>query len=208
MSDEPLVESFGNASISPRLHWLNPPQRWDVDCKASCLRVWPERGTDFWQKTHYGFEADTGHFLHLVASADFVLTARVRSRPIHQYDQAGLMVRVSPTCWLKTSIEFEPDGPNRLGAVVTNDGFSDWSTQSIPHEVETVWFRVRFEGNDCLVEASRDGSTWEQIRMAPLRERPSVPTVACGLYACSPKGAGFMAEFAELSFEPGRLQHG
>jgi regulation of enolase protein 1 (concanavalin A-like superfamily) len=208
MSDEPLVEPFSGPSLNPRLQWLNAPKRWVVDPEAACLRVWPEGGTDFWQKTHYGFEADSGHLLALDASGDFVLTARVRSRPVHQYDQAGLMVRVSPTCWLKTSVEFEPDGPNRLGAVVTNDGYSDWSTQSLPHEVETAWFRVRLEGSDCLVEWARDGSTWEQIRMAPLRERPSVPPVSCGLYACSPKGEGFEAEFDEFTFMPGRLEHG
>ncbi|WP_169978250.1 DUF1349 domain-containing protein [Tautonia rosea] len=205
MSDEPLVEPFAGLSLPARLRWFNAPKRWTVDHEASCLRVWPEGGTDFWQKTHYGFEADNGHFLHLEASADFVLSTRVRSRPVHQYDQAGLMVRVSPTCWLKTSVEFEPDGPNRLGAVVTNDGYSDWSTQSLPHEVETVWFRVRLEGSDCLVESSRDGAAWEQIRMAPLRERPRVPTISCGLYACSPKGAGYEAEFTAFRFAPGRL---
>ncbi|MEW4571366.1 DUF1349 domain-containing protein [Tautonia sp. JC769] len=205
MSVEPLVETFSGPSLDPRLRWLNPPGRWVVDREACCLRVWPEAGTDFWRKTHYGFEADSGHFLAVDASDDCVLTVRVRSRPVHQYDQAGLMVRVSPTCWLKTSVEFEPDGPNRLGAVVTNDGYSDWSTQSLAHGVETVWFRLRLEGDDCLAEWGHDGSTWEQLRMAPLRDRPGVPSVSCGLYACSPKGAGFEAEFAEFTLRPGRL---
>jgi uncharacterized protein len=71
------------------------------------------------------------------ASGDFVLTTKVTSHPIHQYDQAGLLAQ--------TSVEFEPHGLNRLGAVVTNAQLSDWSTQSMANEVNTVWFRVRAE---------------------------------------------------------------
>ena len=56
-----------------------------------------------------------------------------------QYDQCGIMVRLSEGIWLKTSIEFEGDEPARLGAVVTKGGFSDWSTQDVPSS-------VRYEG--------------------------------------------------------------
>jgi regulation of enolase protein 1 (concanavalin A-like superfamily) len=208
MSDEPLTELFSGPSLSPRLRWHCEPPAWQIDRQANsanCLRLHPAAGTDFWQRTHYGFEADNGHFLHLRATGDFVLTTKVTSRPAHQYDQAGLMVRVSPACWLKTSVEFEPEGPNRLGAVVTNGQYSDWSTQPLAKEVNSVWFRVRAEENDCIVDASLDGHHWEQIRMARLLERPSAGSVSCGLYACSPKAAGYQAEFSFLRFEPGRL---
>jgi regulation of enolase protein 1 (concanavalin A-like superfamily) len=171
-----------------------------------CLRLNPGAATDFWQRTHYGFEVDNGHFLFLEAAGDFVLTTKVTSNPLHQYDQAGLMVRLSPACWLKTSVEFEPDGSSRLGAVVTNGQYSDWSTQPIAAEVRTVWFRVRAEDNDYIVESSFNGQDWEQIRMARLLDRPAVKSVSCGLYACSPKAAGYEAEFSFLRFEPGRLR--
>lgn len=205
MSDEPLDEMFTGPSLSPRLRWHCEPARWQVDEGSPCLRVHTDAGTDFWQRTHYGFEVDNGHFLYLDATADFVLTTKVTSRPRHQYDQAGLMVRLSPACWLKTSVEFEPDGPNRLGAVVTNGQYSDWSTQPLAKEVNTVWFRIRAEGNDFIVDASLDGLNWEQIRMARLLERASASSVACGLYACSPKAAGYEADFSFLKFQPGRI---
>jgi regulation of enolase protein 1 (concanavalin A-like superfamily) len=80
---------------------------------------------DFWQRTHYGFEADNGQILFAPVAGDFVLATQVRFHPVHQYDQAGLMVRVSPSGWLKTSAEYEPIGPSRLAAVVTNDTSSD-----------------------------------------------------------------------------------
>ena len=135
-----------------------------------------------------------------------MLTTKVTSNPLHQYDQAGLMVRLSPACWLKTSVEFEPDGSSRLGAVVTNGQYSDWSTQPIAAEVRTVWFRIRAEDCDYIIESSFDGQKWEQIRMAHLHERAAAKSVLCGLYACSPKAAGYEAEFGFLSFEPGRLR--
>lgn len=205
MSDQPLLENFSDSSLSSRLSWHCEPSNWRVDHGTRCLRVRPDGETDFWQRTHYGFEADNGHFLYLQATGDFVLTTKVTSHPAHQYDQAGLMVRLSPACWLKTSVEFEPEGSNRLGAVVTNAQYSDWSTQPLAKEVRTVWFRVRAEGNDYIVESSLSGEHWEQIRMARLLERPLSASVSCGVYACSPKSAGFEAVFSFLRFEPGRL---
>jgi len=205
MSDQPLFEDFSGASLDARLGWHAEPSHWHADVRAKRLRIKPDAGTDFWQRTHYGFEVDNGHFLHLRASGDFVLTTQVTSHPVHRYDQAGLMVRLSPACWLKTSVEFEPDGSNRLGAVVTNAGYSDWSTQPLAKEVRTLWFRIRAEADDCIVESSLNGQQWEQLRMAHLLDRPHVQAVSCGLYACSPQGAGYEAEFAFLSFQPGRL---
>jgi uncharacterized protein len=207
MEDAPLFLDFSTPELDNRLSWFCPPARWAVDPAQRCLRVHTDANTDFWQRTHYGFEADNGHFLQLTAHGDFVLTTKVTSRGLHQYDQAGLMVRLSPSCWLKTSVEFEHEGPNRLGAVVTNAQLSDWSTQSLDPAITTVWLRVRAEAEDCIVESSLDGTRWEQLRMARLHDRRSVATVQCGLYACSPKQAGYAAEFSFLRFEPGRMAH-
>jgi regulation of enolase protein 1 (concanavalin A-like superfamily) len=113
------------------------------------------------------------------------------------------MLRLSADCWLKTSVEFEPAEPhNRLGAVVTNGGYSDWSTQPLSKSVGCVWFRIRAETRAVLVEHSLDGSSWEQLRMAHLSERTPSSVVECGLYCCSPKHAGYRADFHRLDFEP------
>src|SRR5262245_27547310 len=128
-----------------------------------------------------------------VCSSDlgnFVMTTRVRFHPVHQYDQAGLMVRVSPSCWLKTSVEYEPDGPSRLGAVVTNKGYSDWSTQDYTPTASEVWLRIRREGSDYHTLASADGRAWSQLRIARLLDDPGAVAVASGLYACAPRGKG------------------
>jgi regulation of enolase protein 1 (concanavalin A-like superfamily) len=205
MTDTPLHTAFSDDALSPRLQWHCEPAAWRLDSAQPCLRIKTDARTDFWQRTHYGFQVDNGHFLHLQAAGDFVLTTRVTSHARHQYDQAGLMVRVSPGCWLKTSVEFEPDGDNRLGAVVTNGHYSDWSTQPLAKHVDTVWLRIRAEAEDCIVESSLDGEQWAQIRMAHLHQRAAAASVSCGLYACSPKASGYEAEFSFLTFTPGRI---
>jgi uncharacterized protein len=155
--------------------------------------------TDFWQGTHYGFRVAHCHAPLAEVPGDFVAETRVRASPVHQYDQAGLIVRLSPACWLKTSVEFEPGEPSRLGAVVTNHGWSDWSTQDIdPEAGRDVAFRVSRRGADYLVEAAPAGARWTQLRLARLHDGAGGP-VRAGLYACSPKAAGFEARFERLT---------
>jgi len=197
-TDVILAERFDQPELDPRLHWLNPPPTWAVNPSLPALVVQPAASTDFWQETHYGFRADNGHFLFTQISGDFTTTTKVRFHPVHQYDQAGLMVRVGPLCWIKTSVEYEPDGPARLGAVVTNHGFSDWSVQDFPREAREVSLRIRKEATDFIVEfAPDDQAGWRPMRIAHLNIENGAP-LDCGLYACSPKGDGFRAEFAFL----------
>jgi regulation of enolase protein 1 (concanavalin A-like superfamily) len=198
LSEKKPFEGFDGPALHKDLRWRCPPSTWSLE--GSRLVVFPDAKTDYWQKTHYGFEADNGHFLFVACADDFTLSTRVKVFPLHQYDQAGLMVRVSPQCWLKTSVEFEPDGPSRLGAVVTNHGYSDWSTQDLPGSANERAFRITRTRGDFLVEFSErtgpDGESgdWTQIRLAHLHIPDGMP-VECGLYACSPKEAGFRAEF-------------
>ena len=193
-----LDERFNQPTLDPRLRWLNPPPNWTVDASLPALIVHPAAPTDFWQETHYGFRADNGHFLFTEIPGDFTITTRVRFHPVHQYDQAGLMIRLGPSCWIKTSVEHEPEGPARLGAVVTNHGFSDWSVQNFPRETREVCLRIRKEASDFIVEfASGEDSVWNLIRVAHLHLESAAP-LDCGIYVCSPKGDGFCAEFGFL----------
>ena len=204
MPSTELRESFDGAELDKRLVWHCEPSHWLIDREKRVLTVEPDAPTDFWQRTHNGRSADNGHFLHVEIAGDFVMTTHVRFDPVHRYDQAGLMVRVSPECWLKTSVEFEPGSDSALGAVVTNFGYADWSTQPFPPGAGEVWLRVRREGDDYIVDSSPEGRAWTQIRMAHLHEGRG-RAVSCGLYACSPKGAGFSAEFSRLAIKAGRI---
>lgn len=201
-----LNESFPGPALHPGLLWFCEPAQWTLAADAPGLVLRPDSATDFWQRTHYGFQGDNGHALLAMVNGDFRVETHVRFRGLHQYDQAGLLVRFSPDCWLKASVEFEPDAPNRLGAVVTRHGYSDWSTQDIAPEHTNFAFRLTRTGADFLVEASVSGAPFTQIRLAHLDAAHagldgSFPPVSVGLYACSPKAAGFEAHFACLKIE-------
>ena len=179
------------------LAWSSELPQWTLTDGA--LTAEAAAGTDFWSRTHYGFTRHDGHLFATRVAGDFVLTARIATEPAHQYDQAGLMIRVSETCWMKTSIEHEPDGADRLGVVVTNAGFSDWSTQ--PTALASIRLRVERRGLDYLVHWSEDGDdNWVQLRMSRLLEDDG-SAVEAGVYLCSPGGAGLRAHFTELSIE-------
>ncbi|MCZ2157357.1 MAG: DUF1349 domain-containing protein [Bryobacterales bacterium] len=179
-------------------HWFNPPTKWRMDKENASLIVEPDGATDFWQRTHYGFSADSGHFLGTDIDGDFTMTTTVRFFPAHQYDQAGLMLRATETCWIKTSVEYEPESSNALGAVVTNDGYSDWSFQPFPAAQDCVRLRLSLVGRDVLVDFSlKEDEDWTPLRIAHLHAPENV-SVKAGIYACSPKGHGFRAEFTEF----------
>jgi uncharacterized protein len=120
-------------------------------------------------------------------------------RPLHQYDQAGLMIRLSAECWLKTSVEYENDAASRLGCVVTNRGYSDWSTQDVSSTFTEFAVRLTRDGADYLVEARGPGMQWTQLRLAHLDEDSGSNPIQCGVYACSPKQAGFAATFRNFA---------
>ena len=203
MPQKPIYETFEGPALHPALKWLNPPPAWQLDAAASRLVVYPAGETDFWQRTHYGFRADNGHLLYAEVPGDAVITARIHSFPVQQYDQAGLMVRVSEECWLKTSVEFALGAPSHLGAVVTNGGYSDWSFEDFHGDgARGYGLRVRRECDDYLVEYAEDDSgPWHLMRVTHLLVQPGLPVWA-GFYACSPKGAGFRAEVEYLKIEP------
>ena len=196
-------ETFSGPGLSPRIHWRNPPP--DYALTPHGLKVMTAAETDYWQRTHYGFQVDNGHHLCLPLTGGFTLSTKVISAPKHRYDQAGLLVWLSPDGWLKTAIEFEPDQPSRLGAVVTNYGWSDWSTQDVASDYGAAWFRIVRTQSDYEVYAAtgdpgRDlPESWTQIRITHLHEVAG--PIHAGLYACSPQGAGFEATFAWLEIE-------
>ncbi|MFO1497227.1 MAG: DUF1349 domain-containing protein [Verrucomicrobiota bacterium] len=192
-----MILDFRQPPIDPRLTWLNPPRRWRLDPTAG-LVLEPDATTDFWQHTHYGFRVDSGHFLGMPVKGDFVLSTTVAFHPVHQYDQAGLMLRADASYWLKASVEHEQHGPAQLGAVLTTHGFSDWSLQDCPSIGKEIEWRLSKRGLNLTVEYKPvDQAEWKLVRVAHWHA-PEQAGLHTGLYACSPKGEGFRAEFKYL----------
>src|SRR5207237_4426872 len=85
MPELQLDERFVNPTLDPRLAWHCEPSRWKLEPQPGRLRVEPDAKTDFWQRTHYGFQVDNGHFLFTEVAGPFRLGTRVRFAAAHQY---------------------------------------------------------------------------------------------------------------------------
>jgi regulation of enolase protein 1 (concanavalin A-like superfamily) len=191
-----ISENFNNPQLSPNLYWFNEPPNWMVE--NGKLIISPSK-SDFWCKTHYGFTFDNGHCLFHKTSSDFILRTKLNIYPKHQYDQAGLMVRINPDFWLKTSVEFENEILSRLGVVVTNFGYSDWSTQDIDSKIQEIELRVEKSGMDFTVAFKLGKMEWSQLRISHLHQ--NTDSIQCGLYACCPVETGFRAEFQFMEIQ-------
>ena len=72
----------------------------------------------------------------------------------HRFDQCGVIVYLDSENWLKCSVEYENEIFQHLGSVVTNNGFSDWATTTIPANVKCMWYRLSRRGDDFCFENS------------------------------------------------------
>ena len=177
--------------------WLYEPACWSLD---SVLEITTERDTDYWQRTHYGFRRDNGHFFYTNLATDFSLAAAFTFQPAAQYDQCGLMIRADSDTWIKCSAEYETPAFSRLGSVVTNLGFSDWATQDIPGTINAMHYKVDRRGDDFRLSWSTERRDWHQMRIAHLHQCPQELQV--GIYACSPVGPGFICRVEDLVIGP------
>lgn len=177
--------------------WRHEPARWRLD---EVLEIRTDPDTDYWQRTHYGFRRDNGHFFYTELTGDFSLVALLTFDATAQYDQCGLMCRVDSESWMKCAAEYETAAFARLGAVVTNLGYSDWATQDIPATVNALRYRLdRRDADFQLSWAAPDGE-WQQMRIFHLHHCPAALEV--GICACSPTGPGFVCHVRELSIGP------
>ncbi len=193
-------ENFEDNRFSDELTWYCEPKIWFIDTSSAQLVIKTDKNTDYWQKTHYGFEADNGHFLYTETNKNFRITTKVKTSPKSKYDQAGLMLRLSDNIWIKTSLEYIPNGFSKLGAVVTNHGYSDWSSQNVEYNGEYLYFRLTRIGQNGYVDFSYNGLDWKQVRIAHL-DIPEKALVKVGVYACSPQGNNQEVKFNFIEIE-------
>ncbi|EJZ19058.1 DUF1349 domain-containing protein (plasmid) [Rhizobium sp. Pop5] len=172
--------------------WLNEPASWHAD--ETGLTMTTSEKTDFWRETYYGFTRDSGHFLAFPTGDSFTAQIRIQGEFRRLYDQAGLMVRIDEKRWVKTGVEFT-DGEAFLSTVVT-DGRSDWSVSQPFKELEDFRIRVTVANGAMRIQASRDGSFWPLLRLAPF---PAADRYEVGPAACTPERSGLRVRFSEFS---------
>lgn len=174
---------------------LTPPARVVSSHTGSViLRTRPK--TDFWRRTSYGFQRDNGHFCEICEIpagpaadpwADFELTVGFSGEYEEMYDQAGLMLRASPTHWLKAGVEFV-DGVRRASVVITRGGRSDWSVVPLAGPASSPFF-VRLRGGaDGSVAVYWSEAAPEAASGAP--PRPSFELMRLADFVVPPAEAG------------------
>lgn len=196
-SKDPAAVNLKTKQDIQGFQWLHEPKTWSVTEKG--LLIAPDKGSDFWQRTHYGFRNDNAHFFYKEIEGDFEMYAAVSFDGKHRYDQAGLCVRLDEDNWIKTSAEYETEKFSHLGAVVTNLGYSDWSTQEIPADIKRLEYKIVRKGQDFEVYARFGGKDFQQIRIAHLHKNES--KVKAGMYACSPTEGGYSALFTRFELK-------
>ena len=185
-----LDESFDGPVLDQRLHWMNSPS--GVELRDGWLKFAPGDKTDFWQKTSSGDSNDSGHFLYLELSGDFVAETKVTGEFQNQYDHAGLMLRGDSTHWIKADAENDPVGTPTLGVVVTR-GTSDWS---VSHPAPKDYLlRLERRGDLIEVKTTADGHAWSLLRQTTFHFDDPVKV---GLFAACPVKAGFRVQFDYL----------
>ncbi len=175
--------------------WVRKPK--EVTVSNEKITVTTEPNTDLWQRTYYGFRNDSAPLLLMKTSEKyFSFTVKTEFESKRRFDQCGVAVYLDCDNWLKASVEYENGDFQRLGSVVTNDGYSDWATTDIPANIKTVWYRLSRRGSDYCIESSLDGINYKQMRICHLVR--GAEKIAFGIYACSPENSSFKATFGEM----------
>lgn len=178
------------------LKWTRAPKAYDI--QQDKIEITTEPNTDLWQRTYYGFRNDNAPVLQMTTSEKyFSFTVKTQFDSKRRFDQCGIVMYLNSDNWLKASIEFENDKYQRLGSVVTNNGYSDWATTDIDASVKTMWYRLSRRESDHCIECSYDGVTFKQMRICHMWE--GADEISFGIYACSPEQSTFKAVFTEMN---------
>lgn len=171
------------------MDWLNEPAKWSID--GTSVSVFADPSTDFWCITDNGFVHDNGHVYGETLSTEFKLTVRVEANYIAQYDQAGAVLRVDESHWIKTGVEIF-DGKPRFSTVITID-HSNWMIADLPEGFTYVNLSLERRANAVHISYSTDENPLAFASVAYLEA--DAPTLA-GVMCASPQGQGFSVHFS------------
>lgn len=180
--------------LNEKLRYYNSP---NINIQDNILEFVTQPSTDLWQNTYYNFQHDNAPFVQMkISEKYFSFTVKVKYFSKRRFDQAGIILYLDSENWLKASVEYENEKFQRLGSVVTNNGFSDWATVDIPSEVKEMYYRLSRRENDFCIENSLDGVNYKQMRICHLYNAND--EISMGVYACSPEESSFKAIFSDM----------
>ena len=177
------------------MNWIRQPKQFSVSDEK--VTIITEPFTDLWQRTYYHFRNDNAPVLQTRTDEKyFSFVVKTTFDTKVRYDQSGIIMYLDSENWIKASVEYENDKIQRLGCVVTNNGYSDWSSVDIDASIKSMWFRLSRRDDDFCVENSVDGVNFNQMRICHMfNVKDEVPF---GIYACSAEDSSFEAAFTDM----------
>lgn len=191
VSNDTIMKKF----TKENLYWVREPKNYSIT--DSVITIETEPKTDLWQRTYYGFQNDNAPVLQMkTARKYFSFTVKTTFNSSVLFDQCGIAIYLDSENWMKASIEYENEEYQRLGSVVTNNGYSDWATHDIPSSVKEMWYRLSRRESDYYIETSTDGINFKQMRSFHLFHGDG--EISFGIYAASPSNHSFTAKFTNM----------
>lgn len=188
-----LMKERNFLELNPK--WIREPK--SVEINNSEIVVITKTGTDLWQRTYYGFKNDNAPCFQIETEEkrfSFIVKTEFESKD--RFDQCGIAMYLDSDNWFKASIEYENDEYQRLGSVVTNNGYSDWATTDISSSIKSMWYRFSRRESDYCIESSIDGKHFKQMRIFHMFNGAN--KIKFGIYAASPTTGSFKAKFSYL----------
>ena len=175
--------------------WIHEPKEYSIQDEK--IEIVTEPHTDYWQRTYYLFQNDNAPTLLFKTKEEFFsFSVKTEFNSKRRFDQCGVAIYQDSDNWCKASIEYENEEFQRLGSVVTNNGYSDWATVDIPAMQKYMYYRLSRRRDDFCFESSLDGVHYKQMRIFHLFK--GAGEIQVGLYACSPEDSSFTATFSEI----------
>ena len=178
-----------------KLEWIREPKKYNIS--EDKIIIFTEPKTDLWQRTYYGFQNDNAPVLQIKSNKkyfSFIVKTEFESKK--RFDQCGIVMYLNSENWLKAAIEYENSKYQRLGSVVTNNGYSDWATTDIEASIKSMWYRLSRRKSDYCIECSYDGINFKQMRICHMNK--GADEIQFGIYACSPEDSSFEAVFSNM----------
>ncbi|WAB80329.1 DUF1349 domain-containing protein [Microcella daejeonensis] len=187
-----------------RGRWSREPVSHSIDADGA-LVVEAAEGSDWWRDTAYGFRHEDGHgLLAPWAPGTAVEVTFALEGFTGEFDQAGLVIMVDESTWIKAGVE-QSDGHPQLGAVVTV-GASDWSTGRVDDwtgravtvrasriaDAVVIRARARPLGGEATEPAAGEDE-WRLVRVARFPHEDAL----IGPMLCGPTRAGFTVRFLD-----------
>lgn len=177
------------------MEWTRAPKQYEVT--EDKVKIVTEPFTDLWQRTYYHFRNDNAPVLQMTTDEKFFsFVVKTDFDTKVRYDQSGVVMYLDSENWLKAAVEYENEQIQRLGSVVTNNGYSDWASVDIDASIKFMWFRFSRRENDFCIENSVDGKNFKQMRICHMFNVGD--TIQFGIYACSAENSSFNASFTDM----------